>query len=169
MRVASCHVPALASEVARPTGRPTPTAAAPTGVLAFGSGMGKAMKVLTAVILFVPLAYFCFMIGLYNWDMYQAGRAMRMHTDAIAIGDSLDDIGSMVERADAEAGNQPFGSYLLGQTNNILSQPRAQDSNWVVRGFWLRTGVTCYLELAVHEQVVIGVEDVYCVNDGWLE
>jgi hypothetical protein len=124
--------------------------------------------VIAVVLVALPLLFICFLVGSYNWDKYHAARAMRAATDTIMVGDSLDDVRQLVERADAEAVNQPFGNYLLARSNN-LPGPSVSGLEWAVRGFWLRTGITCYLEFAVEGQVVTQVEDIYCVNDGWLE
>jgi len=94
---------------------------------------------------------------------------MRAQTDAIMVGDSLDHVEQLVERADAEAVNQPFGSYVLTRSDYLLPREPVHASSWAIQGFWLRTGVTCYLELAVDDEIVTQIEDVFCVDDGWFE
>lgn len=126
-------------------------------------------KYIVTAVLLAPLALIVFLGGSYYWDRYQAGLVMRANVESIAVGDSLTDVEAVVDAAQASAVNHPYGSYLLAEAHLLLPEAELDDSRLVIRGFWLRTGITCYSELVVEQNIVSEVGDVYCENDGWLE
>ena len=96
---------------------------------------------------------------------------MRENVAAVTVGVSLSDVEEIVESAEASRGTQSLGGYKLGEADWLLPPERVpnDDSQWAVQGFWLRTGITCYLEFVVVDDLVDQVDEVYCEDDGWFE
>lgn len=130
--------------------------------------MGRALKYVVLVVVLVPLALFAFVFGRYSWDSFQAGRVMRAHMNSVEVGDSRSDVESAVADADAAAINPPFGDFTLDHPH-ASNRGSADETRWIVKGFWLRTGITCYAEFVVEDAVVAERDDIYCQDDGWFE